>query len=130
MRGRGLAYSSLAASEENDFGPAHKSLRSSASSMICWADTTLPSSLVRSDALRTNLFKSALLGRRVMGTVSGSLGLVLFSLECVGADSGTDCLSGVGDTNTGVGAELVPAGCLAAAAILAAKSLESRFFFI
>jgi hypothetical protein len=42
--------------------------------MICWADITLPSSRVRSDALSTNLLNSALLGRRVMGTVSGSLG--------------------------------------------------------
>lgn len=99
--------------------------------MICWADITLPSSRVRSDALRTNLFKRALLGRSVMGTVSGSLGLVFFDLERVGADSATDSLAaGIEDTNTGTGVELVPAGCLAAAAIRAANSLESRFFFM
>jgi hypothetical protein len=80
--------------------------------MICWADITLPSSRVRSDALRTNLFKRALLGRSVMGTVSGSLGLIFFALERVGIDSATDPLAaGVEDTNAGAGAELVPAGC-------------------
>jgi hypothetical protein len=99
--------------------------------MICWADTTLPSSRVRSDALRTNLFKRALLGRSVMGTVSGSLGLVFFGLEREGVDSVADSLVvGAGDTNTGAGAALAPAGLLAAAAIRAAKSLESRFFFM
>src|ERR1700733_5964804 len=131
MRSRRLAHASLTASEENEFSPAHKSLRSSASSMICWADITLPSSRVRSDALRTNLFKRALLGRSVMGTVSGSLGVVFFALVRLGVDSATDPLAaGVEDTNTGAGAELVPAGCLAAAAIRAANSLESRFFFM
>ena len=121
----------FAASEENEFSPAHKSLRSSASSMICWADITLPSSRVRSDALRTNLFNRVLLGRSVMGTVSGSLGLIFFALERVGVDSATDpSFAGVEDTNTGAGAELIPAGCLAAAAIRAANSLESRFFFM
>jgi hypothetical protein len=99
--------------------------------MICWAEITLPSSRVRSDALRTNLFKRVLLGRSVMGTVSGSLGLIFFALERVGVDSVTAPLAaGVKDTNTGAGAELVPAGCLAAAAIRAANSLESRFFFM
>lgn len=50
MRGRGLAHAAFAASEENEFGPAHKTLRSKALIMICWADITLPSSRVRSDA--------------------------------------------------------------------------------
>jgi hypothetical protein len=49
-------------------------------------------------------------------------------------------MAGVEDTNTGAGtgtgaaagavAELLPAGLLAAAAMRAANSLESRFFFI
>ncbi len=53
--------------------------------MICWADTTLPSSRVRSAALRTNLFNSSLLGRNVIGTVSDSLGFASFFLARVGA---------------------------------------------
>src|SRR5580704_15951959 len=85
MRGRGLADATLAASEENEFSPVHKTLRSNASSMICWAETTLPSSLVRSDALRTNLLSRALLGRSVIGTVSGSLALVFFGFAGAGA---------------------------------------------
>src|ERR1700733_1037885 len=139
MRSRGLAHAPLTASEENDLGPAHKTLRSKASSMICWADTTLPSSRVRSDALRTNLFKRALLGRRVMGTVSGSLVLAFLAFERAGAGAATGALAGgVEDTKTGAdagattgsGAEVLPAGWLAAAAIRAANSLESRFFFM
>ena len=52
-------------------------------------------------------------------------------VERVGADSATDPSAAVvEDTDTGEGAELVPAGCLAAAAIRAANSLESRFFFM
>ncbi len=113
--------------------------------MICWAEITLPSSRVRSDALRTNLLNRVLLGRRVMGTVSGSPGLVFLALDRAGAGaeagSATDALmAGVEDTNTGAGtgtgaaagavAELLPAGLLAAAAMRAANSLESRFFFI
>ena len=101
--------------------------------MICWADITLPSSRVRSDAFRTYLLNRALLGRRVIGTVSSS-GLAFLGFERAGAPTGT-LASGVDDTNTGAGtvaagADLVPAGCLAAAAIRAANSLESRFFFI
>jgi hypothetical protein len=131
MRSRGFSHASFAASEENKLCPAHKTLRSNASSMICWAETTLPSSRVRSDALRTNLFRRALVGRSVMGTVSGSLGLVFFAFERGGADSVTGSLAaGIEDTNTGAGAELAPAGWLAAAAIRAAKSLELRFFFM
>jgi hypothetical protein len=103
--------------------------------MICWADITLPSSRVRSDALRTNLLNSALLGRRVIGTVSGSLGLGFLAFERAGAAAATGSLAaGVEDANTGAdtgaGAELRPAGWLAAAEIRAAKSLESRFFFM
>lgn len=52
--------------------------------MICWAKTALPSSRVRSAALRTYLFKRALDGLRVIGTVSGSFGLVFFLPLCVG----------------------------------------------
>jgi hypothetical protein len=131
MRSCGFAHASLAAPEEDEFGSAHNSLFSNASSMICWADTTLPSSRVRSDALRTNLFKRALVGRSVMGTVSGSLGFAFFGFGRAGTNSAAGSLvAGAGDTNTGAGAELVPAGCLAAAAIRAAKSLESRFFFM
>jgi hypothetical protein len=37
---------------------------------------------------------------------------------------------GAGETRTGAGAAAAPAGCLAAAAILAAKSLECGFFFM
>jgi hypothetical protein len=79
--------------------------------MICWADITLPSSRVRSEALRTNLLKSALLGRSVMGTVSGSLGLVFLGFERVGAGAASGTLgAGVEDDSTGAGAEFVPAG--------------------
>jgi hypothetical protein len=51
--------------------------------MICCAETTLPSSRVRSEALSTNLFSNVLLGRRVIGTVSSSfsLGFVPFAFE-------------------------------------------------
>jgi hypothetical protein len=42
-----------------------------------------------------------------------------------GADTGATA-----GASTGAGAELLPAGWLAAAATRAAKSLESRFFFI
>lgn len=101
--------------------------------MICWAETTLPSSRARSDALRTNLPSSTLLGRRVIGTVSGSLGLVFCALERVGVDEAAGILAvGVEATKTGAsaGVEFAPAGWLAAAAMRAANSLESRFFFI
>lgn len=105
--------------------------------MICWAEITLPSSRVRSAALRTNLFNRALLGRRVMGTVSGSAGLAFFAFERAGAAVGA-LVAGVEDTKTGgeigaaagAGAEGLPAGWLAAAASRAANSLELRFFFI
>src|SRR5580658_9903449 len=138
MRRSGLAHAAFAASEENEFGPAHKTLRSKASIMICWADTTLPSSRVRSAALRTYLLKSALLGRSVMGTVSGSLALTFFGFGRAGGGSAGASAAGVEATNTGTSAdagfcavaELLPAGWLAAAAILAANSLESRFFFM
>jgi hypothetical protein len=95
--------------------------------MICWADTTLPSSRVRSAALRTNLFSRSLLGRKVIGTVSGSLGFAFLCLARVasGAGSLTDAfVGGAGDTGTGAGIAVAPAGWLAAAASLAAKSLE------
>ena len=99
--------------------------------MMCWADITLPSSRVRSDALRTNLLKRALLGRSVMGTVSGSFGFVFLGFERSGADAVAGILAfGAGEINTGAGTDPVPAGWLAAAAIRAANSLESRFFFI
>jgi fructose-1,6-bisphosphatase/sedoheptulose 1,7-bisphosphatase-like protein len=70
-----------------------------------------------------------------MGTVSGSLGLVFLAFERVTTGAATGSLvAGVEDTNTGAsagaGAELLPAGWLAAAAIRAANSLESRFFFM
>jgi hypothetical protein len=59
------------------------------------------------------------------------LGLVFFGVECAGADSATGSMAGgVEDTNTGAGAELAPAGWRAAAAIRAARSAESRFFFM
>src|SRR5271168_2481789 len=99
--------------------------------MICWAETTLPSSRVRSDALRTNLLKRALVGRSVMGTVSGSLRLVFFGFDGAASVTGTGvATAGCGETNVGAGKELRPAGWLAAAAIRAANSLESLFFFI
>ena len=109
--------------------------------MICWAETTLPSSRVRSAALLTYLVKSALLGRSVMGTVSGSLALAFFGFGRAGAGAAACAADGVfavgvEDTNTGAGAaagagaEPLPAGWLAAAAMRAAKSLESRFFFM
>lgn len=128
---RGFSDAPLAASEENEFSPGHKTLRSNASSMICWADTTLPSSRVRSDALRTNLLRRVLLGRSVIGTVSGCLGVVFFGFEFADASAVTGVSIGsAGDTKNGAGTEPVPAGWLAAAAIRAARSLESRFFFI
>ena len=100
--------------------------------MICWADTTLPSSRVRSEALSTNLLSKLLLGRRVIGTVSGGLGFVAFVFEGL-ADGG---VSDAGLVITAGGAvmegsvELAPAGLLAAAAIRAARSLASRLFFM
>ena len=99
--------------------------------MICWAETTLPSSRVRSAALRTNLLSKALLGRSVIGTVSVS-GFAFFCFVRIGAASSLTggLAAGAADTNTAAGTAPVPAGCLAAAAIRAAKSLESRFFFI
>src|ERR1700730_9947641 len=121
MRGSGLANAAFAASEENEFGP-HKTLRSRASIMICWADITLPSSRVRSEALKTNLLKSALLGRSVMGTVSGSVALAFLGFGRAGTDAaGVAFATGAGDTNigagaaagTGAGAEPLPAGWLA-----------------
>jgi hypothetical protein len=65
-------------------------------------------------------------GRRVMGTVSGSMRLAFFGFdgETGGVAAGSD------ETNVGGDRELRPAGWLAAAAIRAANSLESRFFFI
>jgi hypothetical protein len=99
--------------------------------MICWAEITLPSSRVRSEAFKTNLLKSALLGRRVIGTVSGS-GFIFLDFDRSGAATCT-LVSGVEDTNTGAAAEgtdLAPTGWLAAAASRAAKSLDSLFFFI
>lgn len=109
--------------------------------MICWAETTLPSSRVRSDALMTNLLRIALLGRRVMGTVSGSAGLLFLAFARAGpgattGDAAGVVTAGVEHTNVGAGlgadagAALLPAGWLAAAAIRAASSLESRFFFM
>jgi hypothetical protein len=111
--------------------------------MICWAETTLPSSRVLSAALLTYLVNSALLGRSVMGTVSGSLALAFFGFARAGSGAaaggaGGVFAAGVEDTNTGagaaagagLGAEPLPAGWLAAAAMRAAKSLESRFFFM
>jgi hypothetical protein len=91
----------------------------------------------------TNLLKSALLGRSVMGTVSGSGTFAFFGFRRGGAGAAAGAADGVfvaevEDTNTGAGAaaggglgtEPLPAGWLAAAAMRAAKSLESRFFFI
>ena len=147
VRSRGLADASFAAAEEYEFGPAHKTLRSRASIMICWAETTLPSSTVRSEALITNLLSSALLGRSVMGTVSGSpvwsfwpsralalaqqpaprLGAFAAGAEDTSVGAGFAASTGA---RTGAGAELLPAGWLAAAAMRAASSLESRFFFM
>jgi hypothetical protein len=70
-------------------------------------------------------------GRRVMGTVSGSLRLIFLGFDGAASDAGTGCTAaGCGETNVGAGKELRPAGWLAAAAIRAANSLESRFFFI
>jgi hypothetical protein len=126
----GFTDAPFTAAKENEFGPIHKTLRSSASSMICWAETTLPSSRVRSDSLRTNLFKSALEGRSVMGTVSGSIRLAFFGCEGAAASATDGLAGGCGETKVGAGKELLPAGWLAAAAIRAANSLESLFFFI
>jgi hypothetical protein len=80
---------------------------------------------VRSDALRTNLFKRALVGRSVIGTVSGSLRLAFFGFDGAASGAGTDCTgAGCVEINVGAGKEPRPAGWLAAAAIRAAKSLE------
>src|SRR6185312_1371691 len=65
----GFADASFASAKKNDLGLAHASTFSKASIMICWAETTLPSSLVRSDAFSTNLFQRLLSGRRVIGIV-------------------------------------------------------------
>jgi len=99
--------------------------------MICCAETTLPSSRVRSEALSTNLFNKELVGRRVIGTVSGCCVLVAFAFERVtgGAVCGVVATVGVVGVATG-GIEPAPAGLLAAAAIRAASSLASRLFFI
>jgi len=130
MRGCGFAYAPLAATEENEFGTAHETPRSSTSSMICWTEITLPPSRVRSEAFRTYLVNSALLGRRVMGTVSGS-GLIFLAFDRAGTAAGA-LASVAGDTNTGVagGTDFAPTGWLAAAASRAARSLESLLFFI
>jgi hypothetical protein len=80
-----------------------------------------------------------------MGTESDSMGLVFLDFDRAGATVGvaTGVLAaGVEDTNvgggfgastgasTGSGVEFLPAGWLAAFSIRAAKSLESRFFFM
>jgi len=131
MRSGGFTDATLTASEENDFCAAHKVLLSNASSMICCADTTLPSSRVRSDAFKTYLFRRALVGRSVIGTVSGSWRLAFFGFDGAASGAGTGCAgAGCVEINVGAGKEPRPAGWLAAAAIRAAKSLESRFFFI
>ena len=73
-----------------------------------------------------------------MGTVSGSLAFAFFGFGRADVGSADDLVAGVEATNTGAGAdagfcagaELLPAGWLAAAAIRAARSLESRFFFM
>jgi hypothetical protein len=99
--------------------------------MICWAEITLPSSRVRSAAFRTNLLNNALLGRRVIGTVSGS-GLIFLDFDRSGA-AGCTLASGAEDTKTGAagaGTDFAPTGWLAAAASRAARSLDSLFFFI
>jgi hypothetical protein len=77
------------------------------------------------------LLSKALLGRNVIGTVSTS-GFVFFCLVRHG-DGGSSIVvltAGAEDTSTGAGTDPAPAGCLAAAEIRAANSLESRFFFI
>ena len=66
-----------------------------------------------------------------MGTVSGSLRLAFLGFDGAASDSGTGiAAAGCGETNIGAGKELRPAGWLAAAAIRAANSLESLFFFM
>jgi hypothetical protein len=77
------------------------------------------------------LLSKALLGRNVIGTVSAS-GFAFFCLVRFGAGSSSagGLTTGAADISTGAGTDPVPAGCLAAAAIRAANSLESRFFFI
>jgi hypothetical protein len=58
------------------------------------------------------------------------LDLVFFALERSVSDGGSAVLTGGCDeANIGMGAEVAPAGWLAAAAIRAANSLESRFVF-
>jgi hypothetical protein len=89
--------------------------------MISWAEITLPSSRVRSDALRTNVFKRARVGRSVIAFVSGPLGSAFLRFDRAVAGSP---VTGCGETKVGAGTELRPAGWLAAAAIRAAKSLE------
>jgi hypothetical protein len=99
--------------------------------MICCAETTLPSSRVRSEALSTNLFQRVLSGLRVMGTVCGSLILAFFGFagsttkaETAGFACGSEAVS------MGAGTELIPAGCLAAAESRAARLLALGFFFM
>jgi hypothetical protein len=66
-----------------------------------------------------------------MGPVSGSFRLAFFGFNDAASAAGIgDAAAGCGETNVGVGKELRPAGWLAAAAIRAAKSLESLFFFM
>jgi len=66
-----------------------------------------------------------------MGTVSGSLRVAFFGFDGAASDTEIgDTAAGCGEINVGAGKELRPAGWLAAAAIRAAKSLESRFFFM
>lgn len=100
--------------------------------MICWAETTLPSSRVRSEALSTYLFSRSFLGRRVIGTVSGGLGFVALALEGLveGGASDAGVVAGAEGVTREGSVVLAPAGLLAAAAIRAARALASRLFFI
>lgn len=71
------------------------------------------------------------MGRSVMGTVSGSLRFTFFGFDGGASGAGAGCMAaGCAEINVGAGKEPRPAGWLAAAAIRAANSLESRFFFI
>ena len=66
-----------------------------------------------------------------MGTVSGSLRLAFFGFDGAASGAGLGCMAaGCGEIYVGAGKDPRPAGWLAAAAIRAANSLESRFFFI
>jgi hypothetical protein len=82
--------------------------------------------------LSTNLFNQAFVGRRVIGTVSGCLGLVVFGFERAtgGTISFVAATTGAEGATTSVVKTLVPAGLLAAAAIRAANSLATRLFFM